>query len=272
MLALIEALCARVPLPLAEEIRTHAADLVALVGRAERAHPGLEIPTESWVEFFAQHLQQGDVAVQFVDLHAEDVHLILACRAGVTQALAQLDRRLRAVAPQALAGIRLGALTSDELLQQVRTKLVVGADGKGKLDGYAGRGPLEGWLRVVIARGALSIVRAHPKQTSTLDESKLMLLATDDPQLTLLRESATPKLERALRDALAALPSEARVLLRLQVFEGLTIDDLAALYKAHRATMARRLARIRNQLIEDVRARARDLLGVGETEFQSLMG
>ena len=190
----------------------------------------------------------------------------------MTQALAQLDRRLRAVAPQALAGIRLGALTSDELLQQVRTKLVVGADGKGKLDGYAGRGPLEGWLRVVIARGALSIVRAHPKQTSTLDESKLMLLATDDPQLTLLRESATPKLERALRDALAALPSEARVLLRLQVFEGLTIDDLAALYKAHRATMARRLARIRNQLIEDVRARARDLLGVGETEFQSLMG
>jgi RNA polymerase sigma-70 factor (ECF subfamily) len=249
-----------------------SAMLDAIVAGGRAAHPDLVVRDEDWVAHLARHLQDGDAAKQLSELRAADVHLVLACMRGQPAAHAQLDLRLRAVKGQALTGIRLGVLPVDELLQAVLEKLLVGADGKGKLVSYSGRGPLDGWLRVTLARAALSSVRHRDPGVASEPDVLTNLAATDDPQLSALRARSAPVLERAIEEAVAALPEADRTLLRLSVVDGLSIDELAVIYRAHRATLARRLARVRNAIFEGARARAMSALGLGETEFGSLMG
>jgi RNA polymerase sigma-70 factor (ECF subfamily) len=262
---------------IAEELE-RASDVDAILEGARRsgvaAHPDLSISDDAFVSFLATQLEPGVAVARLVELRAADVHLALACLAGNARAHALLDARLRAVAPQALSGIRLGTTTLDELLQDVRTKLLVGAsqDVPAKLALYAGRGPLDGWLRVTLARAALSSVRGAEPARAASDDEVAHLAADDDPQLAALHARCGPGLERAIREAIAARDPEERTLLRLNLVERLSIDELAVLHKAHRATMARRLARARNAIFEDARTRAMESLGLDESEFRSLVG
>lgn len=270
-------LASKVDPVIAEELEL-ASDIDAFLADLRRAgaeaHPDLVVTDDAFASFLARQLEPGVAVARITSLHAADVHLALACLAGSARAHALLDTRLRAVAPQALRGIRLAGASLDELLQEVRTKLLVGAspDVPGKLALYAGRGPVDGWLRVTLARAALSSVRgAQPADGASADELA-DLAADDDPQLSALRARCGPGLERAIREAIAARDPEERALLRLNLVDHLSIDELAVLYKAHRATMARRLARARNAVFEDARARAMASLGLDESEFRSLVG
>ena len=274
---LVEALLARAPDPLAEELRSTSSlatllEAHVLAGRA--AFPKLLVGNAEWVEFLVRHLRPGEVEAQLSSMRAADVHLALACASGSPAAHAVLDARLRAVTGQALTGIRLGPIPPSEVLQVVRTKLLVGEAGPGKLATYSGRGPLDGWLRVTLARDALSMLRARDPEAAREGESDALvnLAGGEDPQMVLLRARSAPALTKAIEQAVLALPAADRTLLRLHFVDGLTIDDLAAVYHAHRATMARRIARSRNAIFEGARARAMEALGLGETEFASLMG
>ncbi len=245
-----------------------------LMRRGREAHPDLRVEEWAW----ARHLERaadGGTEGALDELRAEDLHLVLACLSGDPRAHARLDGRLRAVAPQALSGIQLGAVSLDDLLQELRAKLLVGSgDGDGKLATYSGRGPLDGWLRVTLARLAISRVRVSSPQAARRDETDALanVAASDDPQLAALQARCAPALERAIKEAVAALADEERALLRLYFVESMTIDDLAVIYRAHRATMARRIARVRNKVFEDARSQAMRALGLDEAEFASLVG
>lgn len=155
----------------------------------------------------------------------------------------------------------------------MRAKLLVGANGACKLGSYSGRGPLEGWLRVTLSRAALSALRARSPEGLLVEPNALVeLAAADDPRLEALRARCAPALESAIESAVSSLPEDSRTLLRLHFVDGLTIDDLAVVYRLHRATLARRLAKARNAVFEDARARAMAALGLDEGEFRSLMG
>jgi RNA polymerase sigma-70 factor (ECF subfamily) len=250
--------------------------LANLVAAGCQAHPDLLLPDAhaAWTEHLVRHLAPGEVASRLAALRSADVHLVLACLAGDPQAHARLDERLRRVASQALAGIRLGSISVDELLQDVLAKLLVDHDGAGKLGSYSGRGPLEGWLRVTLSRTALSALRGRSPETAPADGPNVLveLAASEDPRLEAIRARCAPALEHAIENAVASLATEDRTLLRLHFIDGLTIDDLAVVYRLHRATLARRLAKARNAVFETARARAMIELGLDEAEFRSLMG
>jgi RNA polymerase sigma-70 factor, ECF subfamily len=249
--------------------------VLRLVAEGAKAHADLVLREAStaWARHLEAHFPEGEGDAEKASLHAPDIHLVLACLAGDTLAHARLDERLRAVTPQALAGIREGTLAVDDLLQDVRAKLLVGDAGVGKLGSYAGRGPLDGWLRVTVARAAISVIRAkRPPDEADEPEALLAIASAHDPELDALRARAGPLLERAIEESVASLADDDKTLLKLYFVDGLTIDDLAALYRLHRATAARRLARVRNAVFEDARARAVGLLGVREDEFKSLVG
>jgi RNA polymerase sigma-70 factor (ECF subfamily) len=204
-----------------------------------------------------------------------DLELARACLDGDASALEEFDGRLRAVAPRALAKIRLDPLSLEDLLQDVRAKLLVGAPGVApKLGSYAGRGPLDGWLRVTIARAALSAIRARDPEASHREDTQAIVegVAADNQELEALRARCAPALSAAIERAVAELSDAERMLLRLHLVDGLTIDDLAAVQGAHRATMARRLARVRNAIFENARSSAMRELSISEAEFASLMG
>jgi RNA polymerase sigma-70 factor, ECF subfamily len=62
-----------------------------------------------------------------------------------------------------------------------------------------------------------------------------------------------------------------RVLIRLQVGEGMSIDQLSVIYAVTRATAARWLVRARESVLESARAEMKAQLGLSESECDSLL-
>jgi RNA polymerase sigma-70 factor (ECF subfamily) len=79
------------------------------------------------------------------------------------------------------------------------------------------------------------------------------------------------ELEAAFRSSFAALAPRERNLLRYQVLDRLGIDRIGALHGVHRATAARWIAHARKALIEGVRRRMKDRLGIDRKELDSTL-
>lgn len=203
--------------------------------------------------------------------HDADVYLAIALATGDAAALRVFEAKLVPHVDQALRRLRLPATTKDDVRQQVRTDLLVG-NGAPKIGDYAGRGELAGWLRVTATRKALTLLRKTNREEA-LDD---LLLdhwpdASANPGKEHLRTKYTSELKRAIHDAFAALEVRQRNLLRQHILDELTIDDLARLYRAHRATCARWLADARAELGKNTRKRLIATLGIDREEVDSLL-
>jgi RNA polymerase sigma-70 factor (ECF subfamily) len=93
----------------------------------------------------------------------------------------------------------------------------------------------------------------------------------DDPELLLVRERCRDAVQAALHAAVAALDDRERTLMRLTLRDGLTVDQLGALFQVHRATAARWLAAVRAKLRATVRERLVTTLNLGTGEVDSFI-
>jgi RNA polymerase sigma-70 factor (ECF subfamily) len=181
-------------------------------------------------------------------------------KAFETQLVPQIDVALRR--------LRLAGGTADEVKQALRVELL--ADGK--IADFAGRGELAAWVRVSATRKALKLVRRADRE-ETLDEILLdhWPSSTPDPAGKHLRSTYTAELKRAIREAFSALEVRQRNLLRQHILDELTIDDLARLYRVHRATCARWLADARADLGKLTRKKLLASLKVPSGDLDSLL-
>lgn len=206
--------------------------------------------------------------------HDADVFLAIALAAGDPAALRAFEDKLVPHVDQALRRLRLPANTKDEVRQTVRFDLLVG-DGAPKIADYAGRGELAGWLRVTATRKALTLLRKTNREESLddmlLDHWPGPDVAGANPGKDHLRQTYTAELKRAIHEAFAALEVRQRNLLRQHILDELTIDDLARLYRAHRATCARWLADARAELGKNTRKRLIASLKIDRDEVDSLL-
>jgi RNA polymerase sigma-70 factor (ECF subfamily) len=210
-----------------------------------------------------------DLATAVSGLDREIV-LAAACLAGDGAALDVLEhtygRPLR-VLVASIAGDQ-----ASDVLQDVWARLLVSRDGRlGRLADYGGRGSLMTWLRVVCAREAISIVRR--RRSVALDDDALVgrLVTSHDPEVAVIHAQSSAILKRAFEHAVATLEVRERNLLRQHLLDGLTIDDLARLYRVHRATAARWLAKARDGLWAVVQRRLRDELALAPQDLDSLL-
>ena len=95
--------------------------------------------------------------------------------------------------------------------------------------------------------------------------------ATPGPEQKQLRSQYTTELKKAIREAFASLEVRQRNLLRQHILDELTIDDLARLYRAHRATCARWLADARAELGKATRKRLIASLQINRDDVDSLL-
>lgn len=265
-------LCSEDQVRALSQVPDAGARLRQLVTQGAAAFPLISVPDRAWAEHFGRHVSPDDVDAFLAEFCAEDVHLVLGTLGGQPRALTTFDARLVAVAPRALRGIRLVTMSSDELMQHVREKLLVGSDRK--LSSYSGRGALDGWLRVVMARAAISMCRVHTKTETAAEDADAMLqvASTDSAAIEALRQAHAPIFREAITEAIESLDADDRALLRLHYVDGLTIDDLAFIYHVHRATTARRVARLRSAILDKTRTFVQARLGLQENEFHSVMG
>lgn len=155
-----------------------------------------------------------------------------------------------------------------ELLSELPADLVgPRAQGEPRILGYSGKGPLGAWLRVVAVRSLVERRRRERTSTSLEDEVSESVIGANDPELELLKHTYKTELERALRTAFGALEPNARLLLVQHHKDGLSVDQLAALYGVHRATAARRVAAARDAFSREVRTVLSRNLAVGGETF-----
>jgi RNA polymerase sigma-70 factor (ECF subfamily) len=194
-----------------------------------------------------------------------DLYLVTAVLAGHRGALAVLERLVRQAATRATGKLR--GLAPEDVVQELLVKLLVPP---GKLAAFGGHGALHAWLKVAAVRTALSLMR---KKQPELDDDALAAIAdsSDDQALAFMKQAYRAEFKRAFAATVGELPRRARTLLRLQIIDQLTLEEIAAFYAVSRATVARQLADARALLVAGTRDRVSTTLAITPAELSDLM-
>lgn len=229
---------------------------------------------ERWAAHVAAIAGDDDPAT----LSLEDVALALAAGLGEANAVAEIERTIIEPLPRTLSRLRPTPELVDELRQELREKLLVGTPaGQPKLFDYKGRGPLGAWARVIALRAAYDRQRERAsspdshgnKETdSALDG---LIDGGDDPEIAELRRRYSAELREAFRAAAKRLDAEERAVLRSQTIDGLSIDQIGALYQVHRATAARWVQQAKASLLDALREELAKRLGESHDACDSVV-
>jgi RNA polymerase sigma-70 factor (ECF subfamily) len=218
-------------------------------------------------EHFQAHAAQLGYASWGAPAYPADLYLCAACANGQSAAYQALEDTYFPILQRAVCRI-LGEMTAtDEVLQEIRTRLFVGSSPK--ISSYRGSGALSGWLRSLAVNAAQDRVRSNIVQRGRL--RRLATVERGSPTATTVEESAEQPFRhdyarvcnRAWCAAVASLGCAERQLLHHYFVSGLSIDVLGPLYGVHRATVHRRIrkavAQVRQQVRERLLRHYRDL-------------
>ncbi|MEJ7602023.1 MAG: sigma-70 family RNA polymerase sigma factor [Kofleriaceae bacterium] len=200
--------------------------------------------------------------------HVDERALAVAAGRGEPAAVREVERMIAAEAAQAARRIDRTPEFADEVCQALRVRLLVKEHDRIRIDGYAGRGPLRGWIGVAAVRVALNL-----KRGVRLDSPDLLaelVSGEDDPELRHLKTLYRAEFRDALEAALLALPERQRVVLRLCYVDGLKVNQLARLYDVHETTASRWVSRAAADVAEDARRRLTDRLAISPSSLESV--
>jgi len=220
-------------------------------------------------EAFAR--QVANAGASALDQFGADLYLAAACATGQAAALAAFERVCSPAARRAIQAIDQDTTFVDEAVQRLRALLFVGD--AARIRQYAGRGPLIGWVSVSAARTGLMLRRSRMRlREDNVDDwtRALATLASNDPELELLKRQYADAFATAVRDAVAALEPRAMRVLRLSFVEDLSIDEIGNIYGVHRATAARWIQRACEDVFERSRALLAERLALSLTELDRM--
>ena len=226
---------------------------------ARMAWPGVEIPPEEIRVYATERSAEG--------AHLADLYLACACLRGDRSALETFERVFTDVIGATLSRFDLSRAEREDVVQTLRIGFFV----KRKLASYSGRGPLRGWVRSATTRAALDVVGARKLRPDRDAEILDGLPSTGDPELDLIRERFATEFRAAFAETLRALDPEDRMVLAQHYVDDLSIDQLAVILGVHRATAARRIVKLREELLHGTRKRLEQHLHVDRRALDSLM-
>jgi RNA polymerase sigma-70 factor (ECF subfamily) len=240
-------------------------------GRA--AWPDVKVAAERFGDHLARHLPADGGADALAALRGADLYLACACAGGDTDAIAAFEARYFNEVDIAAARMRASHELAGEVKQWLRRLLFVRDEGRPPaVADYGGRGDLRGWVRVTAVRELQRLLGLQRREVSVDDEGFLeALLPAHDPEMSFVRERYRRELAEAVVAATQASPARDRALLRYSAFDGLSIDEIGALYGVHRATAARWLASAREGILARTRAELARRLGVDAPEVDSII-
>jgi RNA polymerase sigma-70 factor (ECF subfamily) len=255
-----------------DELRAFAA---AWLREGAAAWPGVDAEEAAFGRYVATRLPQDrPLRAALEAVRAADLFLAWGCSVGHANALAEfeashlreLDLAWRAIAP--------APLPLEDARQRLREKLFVrSAEAEPSITTYAGRGSLRHWLRVLSTRMLLDLAKRPRREVHEEDAFwDALPLVGADPQAELAKTSYRSEFKQALTEAMGALSTRERNVLRYAFVEGLTIDQIGAVYGVHRATAARRLADARTRLRTLVHQILAERLGATDREIDEMVG
>lgn len=248
--------------------------------------PGLELDAASFVAYLGERLARDPQVLEQVAVglsqgtfpsfvEVPDLYLACGCATACGQAIASFERHFGTILSTLAARFAKPHQPAEDLGQSLREKLFVRQEMRPpRIAEYRGVGHLENWLRVTASRSFMDELRRAKRaarERPSSDEELLDITTAQSWELSFLKEHYRDAFRQTFAEALGHLPTEDRILLRFHTLSGLSIDQLAGLYKIHRSNVARRLARIRECLLEQTRAGLMERLRVDRREFESIM-
>jgi RNA polymerase sigma-70 factor (ECF subfamily) len=243
--------------------------LRALWVRGRAGHPELDVGDTT----FAAHLAACGAAIE-PGTHSEDLYLVCAGLGGAAAAIAKLRRIHRPVLASYLRRIDGSPDFVDEVEQQVWHALLISGDGaRPKLLSYSGQGQLAGWIGIAAQRLALMIRRHESAQERAHDGAAAEArLITDDPELGFIKATLREKFRQAITHAIGVLEDRERMIYRLYLIDGLSVEGIAKIYGVSHSTVSRWLAKAREAVIAEARRVLRDDMHLSPEEFDSVAG
>lgn len=259
--------------PARRDVETERLDeaLRGAIDAAQAAWPDVGFDEIALAAHLGRHAPDGPFEEGWARLRPAELGLAFACGRGDDKALAHFERVFSPTIDAVLRRFRNVPTPADDLVQLLRERLFVGA-GKPKILDYSGQGFLENWLRVTALRTFTDAARAAPKRESAFPDALLEVDDGEDVELAFLKRHYRSEFKEAFEQAVSALESGTRNLLRQSVVQRLNIDQIGALYGVHRATAARRLERAKEDLLVATRTRLMERLAVDRDELESIMG
>jgi RNA polymerase sigma-70 factor (ECF subfamily) len=241
-----------------------------LYARGRAAYPDLDVPDDR----FATHLGRCNARVRHdpaSSIHAEDLYLACACLCGVEHAIETL---IAAHQSSLIATLRPTAPSSDAIddaLQRFWDAALVGTmSAPPRIATYSGRGPLGGWIAVGVQRMLLMIRRHESAEDRARRFGDDLDAAVGDPELDFIKDRYRDQFQVATQKALAALDDRERMIFRLHLVDGVTIERIAQSYGVSHSTISRWFAGAREKVIKEAERAIRSELQISPHEFDSI--
>ena len=240
------------------------------LAQAREAHPDVKVRPDAFATFLASKTQATD-APELTALAIGDLFLAWAARAEDPAAQTAVEAQVRTLLQRESRGKETAAELRE--VAQVVARILYVSEGKRRaaLEGYSGRGPLGGWLRVISLRELLRVRKAKQRDDGGGDDALAELVSPDDdPELKFLKQKYRAEFKAAFAAAMLTLGERERNLLRHHFIDGLTIDDLCERFDVHRATVARWLVKAKEDASKATRTELKRRLELSSKELDSL--
>jgi RNA polymerase sigma-70 factor (ECF subfamily) len=220
--------------------------------RSQAAWPALACDQASFwrlTERCCELLRTDAATADLANVNGRDIYIVAALLDEKPGAYQAFDQTFLQPTRGALARTGLNDAGIADAMQIVRERLLLPHDGQPpRIVDVVGQGDLTAFLRVVAVRTALNLRRTDARLDNEDQTVFDKLIASHNPEQDLLKKEARELLKSAIAAAVQSLSPRDKTLLRLHFFHQLTIDDLGRMYDVHRATAARWLGKIHEQL------------------------
>jgi RNA polymerase sigma-70 factor (ECF subfamily) len=205
---------------------------------------------------YAPHASEADQVQLVAMLRVAELTLARACSEGNELAWEEFLTRFRAPLYETGYRIAKDEATGREIADGLYADLYGMPNRAGhrvsKLDYYTGRGPLEAWLRTVLAQQYVDRYRAQRRDVS-LDEQ--LEMGASFAAKPLAPSAQDDRVASAVAESLAGCSEEERFLLASYYLDGQTLADIGRQLRVHESTVSRKLARLAGDLRKRVKKR-----------------
>jgi RNA polymerase sigma-70 factor (ECF subfamily) len=247
--------------------------LAALYARGRAAHPRVVVSEEAFGRHLARCANAGSPGntASLAELEAEDLYLACACAVRARGAAAAFEQRFGRVIRRAVSRVLDTADERQEAEQRAWQYLLFeGGDGPARISHYLGRGPLEKWVSVAAMRIAISFGRTESAERR-LREKAIAEASGVDPEALFAKGDLREAFESAVTEALGALKPRERLVMKLFLVSGMTLDQIGKSLGITRQAVSKTLARARETIVERVQASVQKTLKLTKEDLTSVL-
>lgn len=244
--------------------------LASFYARGREAYPRIVLDEG----VFGRHLARcaSDArARSLADVPAADIYLACACAARVRGAAPAFERKFGPVIRRAVSRVLSTPDERQEAEQRVWDHIFVEeARVTPRITNYLGQGPLENWVSVAAMRVAVSFVRAESAERR-LRAKVVADTSVVDGETTSMKEQVREAFEAAVSEALARLKPRERLILKLHVVSGMTLEAISKSLDVSRQAVSKTFSRTREGILGAVETSLKRRLKLSKKELSSVL-